>query len=112
MSKENQIAEMAKVICRHYDTPLCKTCGVYDSCMVRIDAETIYSAGYRKQSEGEWRKTTEPLGAHDVDCAACSVCGESWVLDEDFDFDVVADFWNYCPSCGAKMARPEEAPDA
>ena len=63
--------------------------------------------GYRKQSEGEWKKTTEPLGAHEVDCVECSVCGESWVLDEDFDYDVVKDFWSFCPNCGAKMKGGE-----
>ena len=52
---------------------------------------------------GEWKQATEPCGWHDVDCVVCSACGESWVLDEDFDFDVVKDFWNYCPTCGAKM---------
>lgn len=52
---------------------------------------------------GEWKQATEPLGCHDVDCVLCSACGESWILDEDFDFDVVKDFWNYCPNCGADM---------
>ena len=67
-------------------------------------ANTIENlAGYRKQSEGEWVETTEPLGAHDVPCVECSVCNESYVLDEDFDLDVVHTFWNYCPNCGAKM---------
>lgn len=57
---------------------------------------------------GEWKQTTEPLGAYDVECVECSICGESWVLDEDFDYDVVKDFWNYCPNCGAKMDGGEE----
>lgn len=52
---------------------------------------------------GEWKQATEPCGWHDVDCVVCSACGESWILDGDFDFDVVKDFWNYCPNCGAKM---------
>lgn len=56
---------------------------------------------------GAWLQTTEPLGAHDVDCVECSACGESWVLDEEFDFDVVHDYWNYCPNCGADMIGAE-----
>lgn len=52
---------------------------------------------------GEWKQTTEPLGAHDVDCVMCSACGDSWILDEEFDFDTVVDFWHYCPTCGARM---------
>ena len=66
-------------------------------------AEAIYKADYRKKIVGEWKQTTEPLGAHNVDCVECSACGESWVLDEEFDFDVVNDFWHFCPNCGAKM---------
>ena len=61
----------------------------------------------RQQSEGKWEQTTEPMGWHDVDCVECSACGESWVLDEDFDYDVVKDFWKYCPNCGAKMKGGE-----
>ena len=66
-------------------------------------AEHLYNAGYRKKKEGEWKQTIEPLGAHDVDCVECSACGDSWVLDEDFDYDVVKAFWNFCPNCGAHM---------
>ena len=66
-------------------------------------SETLYKAGYRKQSEGEWKRTTEPLGANYASCVECSACGESWVLDEDHDFDAVNDFWSFCPNCGAKM---------
>ena len=64
--------------------------------------------GYRKQSEGEWKQTEEPLGWGNVSCAECSVCGESWVLDDDaIDFDMVNDYWKYCPNCGAKMKGGE-----
>ena len=52
---------------------------------------------------GKWLQTEEPLGYSNVDCVECSVCHESWVIDEDFDFDVVKMFWNFCPNCGAKM---------
>lgn len=65
--------------------------------------EALLDAGYAKRRVGEWKETTEPLGAHSVDCVGCSACGDSWVLDEDFDFDTVVTFWHYCPTCGAKM---------
>jgi hypothetical protein len=106
MSKEKQIEEMARAMCGNGmpdgncaadDEPCYLEC-VYGAC-----AERLYAKGYRKQSEGVWKLTTEPLGAHEVDCVECSVCGESWVLDEDFDYDVVKDFWSFCPNCGAKM---------
>lgn len=51
---------------------------------------------------GEWLKTEEPLGWHDVDCVECSVCHESWIVDEDYGYDFL-DFWHYCPNCGAHM---------
>ena len=32
---------------------------------------------------GEWLQTEEPLGYSNVDCVECSVCHESWVIDEE-----------------------------
>jgi hypothetical protein len=58
---------------------------------------------HMKQSVGEWKQTKEPMGWHDVDCVECSACGESWVLDDDLDFDLTVEYWHYCPNCGAKM---------
>ena len=52
---------------------------------------------------GEWLKTEEPLGYRDVDCIECSACHDSWVIDEDFDFEDHKQYWKYCPNCGAKM---------
>ena len=99
MSREKQIEDIANIL---WHIPNGYYLNSYNDCE-RI-AECIYDDGdYRKQSEGEWKQTTEPLGAHDFDCVECSACGGSWVLDEDFDYDVVEDFWNFCPNCGAKM---------
>ena len=82
MSKEKQIEEMAKVIARRsvafrnptvaFMTPATKT------------AESLYNAGYRKQSEGVWveGKVLEK----------CSICGKKGFPD-----------WSFCPNCGAKM---------
>ena len=108
MTKDKQIEEMALVL----TDGGCKTCvGCSHNnrfqCKPIYDAELLYNAGYRKQSEGEWKQTVESLGWHDVDCVECSACGESWVIDGDFDFDLVKDFWNYCPNCGAKMKGGE-----
>jgi hypothetical protein len=68
-------------------------------------AEKFYAEGYRKQSEGDWKQTEEPMGWHDVDCVECSVCGESWVLNDNLDFDLIVEYWHYCPNCGASMTR-------
>ena len=52
---------------------------------------------------GKWIETQEPLGWCDVDCAECSVCHESWIIDEDSSIDDYECIWHYCPNCGAKM---------
>jgi hypothetical protein len=106
MTREKQIREMARDLCCAKICPKeirAECIGLGDCDQSKYVAVHLYNEGYRMQSEGEWKQTTEPLGCHDVDCVECSACGESWVLDEDFDYDVVKDFWNYCPACGAKM---------
>ena len=52
---------------------------------------------------GKWIENQEPLGWCDVDCAECSVCHESWIIDEDSSIDDYECMWHYCPHCGAKM---------
>lgn len=52
---------------------------------------------------GKWIETQEPLGWCDADCAECSVCHESWIIDEDSSIDDYECMWHYCPNCGAKM---------
>lgn len=71
-------------------------------------AHCLQEAGYHKQSKGKWRLTAETLGWHDVPRIECSICGDSWVLDGDFDFEDVLDYWHYCPTCGAKMKGGEK----
>ena len=68
--------------------------------------DRIYSAPTADVVEvkhGEWLQTKEPLGYKDVDCIECSACRDSWIIDEDFDFEFHKQYWNYCPNCGAKM---------
>lgn len=50
---------------------------------------------------GRWLKSREPLGWNEVDCVACSACGESWILSEDDDCVDIG--WNYCPNCGCRI---------
>lgn len=79
MSEEKQIEEMARDI---------EQTGMLDSySRCEIVAEDLYNAGYRKQSEGEWRK--------DKNARTCSECG--------FQYWARAGFFGYCPNCGAKM---------
>ena len=54
LNKENQIEEMAKVLCEDYGE--CKKCTLSNPkcenpCMIREDCERLYNQGYRKTSE-------------------------------------------------------------
>jgi hypothetical protein len=70
-------------------------------------ADHLLANGVIVQKQGEWKKTEEPLGWQDVDCVECSVCHETWILDEDFDFEFCKEMWKYCPNCGVKMKERE-----
>ena len=61
------------------------------------------AADVQEIKHGKWIETQEPLGWCDVDCAECSVCHESWIIDEDSSIDDYECMWHYCPNCGAKM---------
>ena len=90
MSREKQIEEMAEIL---------KTfppAEVYGGTrygrhifLVTSLAEVLYNAGYRKQSEGEWKMKVYPI-------TSCSVCGVLRSVE-------YQQGWNYCPNCGAKM---------
>jgi hypothetical protein len=91
---KEQIKEIAKVLCEKYDTEHCKVCDHNGRCMVRLEAELVYEAGYRKQSEpiscghekgGEW----EQSGLRNPKCSLCRT----------YNYEKS----NYCPNCGAKM---------
>lgn len=90
---EKQIEEMAKII-HGFCEAKCPDGGC-DGCVEYMDAETLYNAGYRKQSEGEWvRQKGSPE-------AICSNCGRDVV------YQVIDNKWafeNYCPHCGARMS--------
>ena len=75
---------------------------------VVIAVKCAPAADVQEVKHGKWEQQTEPLGWEDVDCAVCSVCGESVILtDSDMDIDDIRNWWNYCPCCGAKMDGKE-----
>jgi hypothetical protein len=95
MSKEKQIEEMAKAMCRNGmsngncamdDDPCALEC-VYGCC-----AESLYNAGYRKQSEGEWHFYSDDFSGKQVTGWICGNCNK-----------YSTGLCNYCPECGAKM---------
>lgn len=71
------------------------------------EADALLANGVIVQKKGKWEQTKEPLGWQDVDCVECSACHESWILDEDFDFEFCKEVWKYCPHCGAKLKERE-----
>lgn len=78
-------------------------CSSIDRESVEIAIMQAPEADVVEVKHGEWLQTKEPLGYKDVDCIECSACRDSWVIDEDFDFEFHKQYWNYCPNCGARM---------
>jgi hypothetical protein len=99
IEKEKQIEEMARTICKHYNTEKCTKCGEYPYCSVGLYAEALYNAGYRKQSEGEW------ISNRQTDELICNLCGAIAPVDCEKERFYKS---NFCPNCGSKMTRKED----
>ena len=96
MNAKERITEILKAYTKKHNISA-------SSVILEEYAEELLANGVIVQKQGEWKKIKEPLGWQDVDCVECSVCHETWILDEDFDFDFCKEVWHYCPNCGAKM---------
>jgi membrane protease subunit (stomatin/prohibitin family) len=105
MSKEKQIEEMCliakKAMVENSDWHCrCDVCcadiidGIY--CDESAVINGLYNAGYRKQSEGEWRPYKTPLDARQTGWI-CSNC--SSVI-----YDLSNGDTDFCPNCGAMMS--------
>ena len=97
MSREKQIKEievLAEDILQEYTN-------CYSEVDKEVLAEMIYTAGYRKQSEGEWIGKTDYAG-YGYYCSNCNAVfrGENaeWIAKEHL----------YCPKCGAYMRKEDE----
>ena len=105
MTKEKQIEEMALAICEGRnvaDVDNCRKCWQYENgCLYQEIAYGLYNAGYRKQSEGEWKtdKDDAEWGSF-LKKKHCSICGNRPYFDKDKFKFMLTDF---CPNCGAKM---------
>lgn len=87
MEERKQIEEMADFL---WHNTLIHT---EDLC--RDVAETLCAAGYRKQVEGEWKRSER--SKYDF---FCTVCGEKAVRNIYGNHDRL---FKFCPHCGAKM---------
>lgn len=86
-----------------YGPPMKYSEGLFYPEDVIASIENAPAANVQEIKYGKWIETQEPLGWCDVDCAECSVCHESWIIDEDSSIDDYECMWHYCPNCGAKM---------
>lgn len=84
MDREKQIEEMARII---HGTPF--------SDMNR--AVAIYDAGFRKQSEGEWKQAYNSSPRY-----CCTHCNHLYNNKS----------FKYCPHCGAKMDGGKKQDDS
>ena len=104
-----QIEEIYEVLTRECDTS-CVECKFdrLDLCVPHHKAVALYNAGYRKQSEGEWKPFDflhdEENEKDDWKRYACSLCG---FITEAYYRDVRDSGYKFCPNCGAKMKGGE-----
>ena len=91
MSKEKQIEEMAKAIDEFWKGTIGAN---FKESFLELFAVSLYSKGYRKQSEGEWIFEHEYYGK-----MLCSNCNGEALVNECSEY-VDSDF---CPNCGARM---------
>lgn len=85
----------------------CEADALYKATDIYNVIKSAPTADVVEVRHGKWIENQEPLGWRDVDCAECSVCHESWIIDEDSSIDDYECMWHYCPHCGAKMDGKE-----
>ena len=103
MDKEKQIEEMAVDLClidrcKHLPQAECN-----NTTCAHCEAEALYNAGYRKQSEGEWiarhHMSRSSRGRYtSYHTYTCGVCGKANGRQKT----------PFCPHCGAKMKGGED----
>ena len=101
MTDKERITEILKAYTKNHNI-------MASSVILEEYAEELLANGVIVQKQGEWKKTEEPLGWQDIDCVECSACHETWILDEDFDFEFCKEVWHYCPNCGAKLKECDQ----
>ena len=102
MDKKQQIEEMARVACEHFDYDMvyqpCTKCKTYDKhCYTIHQAEILYNAGYRKIDDDcavitkdelkEYKRQAVKEFAEKLkECAkSCKKCGYDGIGEDDID---------------------------
>ena len=73
-----------------------------------------YNRGYEDAKRqyhkiAHWRQTEEPCHWDAIECAECSNCGHSFIVDHEYwDFDEAIREMKYCSQCGAEMSEDPE----
>lgn len=98
MSGEKQIEEMRNIMETDCDRP-CAGCELENEehCFTHNCAIRIYNAGYRKQSEGEWKR---------FEINSSKGYGQVYYQHRDCEINATQLFpspYHFCPNCGAKM---------
>ena len=93
MSREKQIEDMAVDLCLIDRCKYLPQAECNNTTCAHCEAEALYNAGYRKQSDGEWKKFQELYPRY-----VCTACNHLFNNKE----------YKFCPNCGAKMRKEDE----
>ena len=103
MTEIEQIGEMAEIIAKnsHYRDE------TWRASDFEWAAHCLQTAGYRKQTEGEWESVECQCGLFSIyQYFVCSACKQDFVIDG-WDYDDLVAIAKFCPNCGAKMKGGE-----
>ena len=91
------------------DMEMPKTCGdcpfvfYAKNCALRIKVVELNKkpdwCPLIEESDGEWKAHIDSDGWNDWLVLTCSICGAKFTK---------ANYWNYCPNCGAKLELNKE----
>lgn len=105
--EENAItAEVSRQMCVNVDKDELMKALAYDRDQYHkgfADAERQY------HKIAHWRQTEEPCHWDTIECAECSNCGHSFIVDHEYwGFDEAIREMKYCSQCGAEMSEEPE----
>ena len=104
--KRKDLIEMAEIGFPFLDVvkPEFYNTAIFGNIHVIKPIENLYNAGYRKQSEGEWRYNPNGMdwGLGAWECSVCHCNNTNLPMDKNINPMRWAGA-KFCPNCGAKM---------